>query len=133
MKALPPFFLVLIFSLLPLLNIGAQDEPAPSKLDPSDIYFKGWMELRDADEYQKSEEYQKAFEAATRCKRMMDTVTLYHPLWKPHLIERKQQETLSKLETLAPLLPDLNESGLRLYQGNKDNPCLLYTSDAADE
>lgn len=122
MKAAHTFFLGLFLSLLPLLNTWAQDETDPSKLDPSDIYFQGWMALRDADEYQKKEEYQKAFEAATRCKRLMDTVTLYHPIWKPHLIVRKQKEAISKLETLSSLLPDLNESGVRLYQGNKDTP-----------
>ncbi len=122
MKAAHPFFPILFLSLLTLLNAWAQDETDPSKLDPSDIYFQGWMALRDADEYQKEEAYQKAFEAATRSKRLVDTITLYHPQWKPHLVERKQKEALSKLETLATLIPDLNESGLRLYQGNKTAP-----------
>lgn len=122
MKAATPSFLALILSLLTLLTAWAQEETDPSQLDPSDIYFQGWMALRDADEFQKKEEYQKAFEAATRCKRLIDTVSLYHPQWKPHLAERKQKEALSKLEVLATLLPDLDESGLRLYQGNRAAP-----------
>ena len=122
MKVTHPFFQVLFLSLLTLFTAVAQDEADPSKLDPSDIYFQGWMALRDADEFHKEEDYQKAFEAATRCKRLIDTVTLYHPQWKPHLIERKQKEALSKLETLAPLLPDMNQRGLRLYQGNAAAP-----------
>lgn len=122
MKAAHPFFRVLLLSLLTLLTAWAQEETDPSKLDPSDIYFQGWMALRDADEYQKKEEFQKAFEAATRCKRLIDTITLYHPQWKPHLVERKQKEALSKLEVLSTKLPDLNESGLRLYQGNQNAP-----------
>ncbi|MGJ8724228.1 MAG: tetratricopeptide repeat protein [Roseibacillus sp.] len=122
MKVAHSFFRVLFLSLLTIFTAVAQEETDPSKLDPSDIYFQGWMALRDADEYHKEEDFQKAFEAATRCKRLIDTVTLYHPQWKPHLIERKQKEALSKLETLASLLPDLNNSGLRLYQGNAAAP-----------
>lgn len=122
MKVAHSFFQVFLLSLLALVSAVAQEEKDPSKLDPSDIYFQGWMALRDADEYQKQEDYQKAFEAATRCKRLIDTVTLYHPQWKPHLILRKQKEALSKLETLATLLPDLNNGGLRLYQGNANTP-----------
>ena len=116
------FFKVLFLSLLTTFAAVAQENADPSKLDPSDFYFQGWMALRDADEFHKEEDYQKAFEAATRCKRLMDTVTLYHSQWKPHLIERKQKEALSKLEILAPLLPDLNNGGLRLYQGSAAAP-----------
>ena len=122
MKIAHTFFKVLLLNILSLYTAVAQDDADPSKLDPSDIYFQGWMALRDSDEYQKEEDYQKAFEAATRCKRLIDTVTLYHPQWKPHLIERKQKEALSKLEALATLLPDLNNEGLRLYQGNAAAP-----------
>ena len=122
MKVPSSFFTVLFFGFLTLFTAVAQEQTDPSKLDPSDIYFQGWMALRDADEYQKDEDFQKAFEAATRSKRLIDTVTLYHPEWKPHLVTRKQKEALSKLETLAQLLPDLNQSGLRLYQGNAAAP-----------
>lgn len=122
MKDAHPFFRVLCLSLLTLLSAWAQDSTDPSKLDPSDIYFQGWMALRDADEYQKSEDYPKAFEAATRCKRLIDTVTLYHPQWKPHLIERKQKEAVSMLEALAPHMPTTASSELQLYQGDQPTP-----------
>lgn len=123
MKVAHSFLFTFLTTFFAVAIISAQEEETdPSKLDPSDIYFQGWMALRDADEFQKKEEFQKAFEAATRSKRLIDTVTLYHPQWKPHLVVRKQKETLSKLETLATQLPDLDESGLRLYQGNQNAP-----------
>lgn len=122
MKVYSSFSRVLFISLISLLTAWAQDGPKetdPSKLDPSDIYFQAWMALRDADEFQEAEDYQKAFEATTRSKRLLDTVTLYHPQWKPHLVERKQNEASPRLETLANLLPKEPSGALKLYQGEE--------------
>ena len=123
MKVYSSFSRVLFISLISLLTAWAQDGPKetdPSKLDPSDIYFQAWMALRDADEFQEAEDYQKAFEATTRSKRLLDTVTLYHPQWKPHLVERKQNEAGPRLETLANLLPKEPSGALQLYQGEEE-------------
>ncbi|WP_411845257.1 tetratricopeptide repeat protein [Roseibacillus persicicus] len=128
MKDAHTFFRVLVLSLISTLSAWSQDNTDPSKLDPSDIYFQGWMALRDADEYQKEEDYPKAFEAATRCKRLIDTVSLYHPQWKPHLIERKQKEAVSVLEKIAPLLPEANRTGLQLYRGDKQKSATPTTT-----
>lgn len=123
MKDTPPFLRILFLVLLSLFPSGAQDAKDPAQLDPSDIYFQGWMALRDSDEYREKEEYEKAFDSATRCKRYMDTVTLYHPDWKPHLIERKQKECAGALESLAPLLPAaLDTDAPKLYNAGTTTP-----------
>ena len=135
MKVAHSFYRIIFLSLLPLLACWGQEaleNTDPSTLDPSDVYFQSWMALRDADEHQKKEEFERAFEAATRSKRLTDTVTLYHPQWKPHLVTRKRKEVVSKLEKLATLLPNQAASALPLYQRNHSTPqnptCLLYTS-----
>lgn len=123
MKDAHTFLRILFLVLLSISPCGAQDEKDPAQLDPSDIYFQGWMALRDSDEYRETEEYEKAFDSATRCKRYMDTVTLYHPDWKPHLIERKQKECAGALESLAPLLPAaLNAEAPKLYNSGTTTP-----------
>jgi len=117
MKDAYTFLLTLCFALFPLsLAWSEEEESDPAKLDPSDIYFQGWMALRDAEEYSQDNKPEKAFESASRCKRFIDTVTLYHPDWKPHLVERKRKECAEAIEKLVALLPKdpLNEH--QLYQ-----------------
>ena len=116
----PHPFVSLLFGLFLVCFSNAQDEKAdPATLDPSDIYFQSWIALRDADEYQQKEEYQKAFESATRSKRLADTLALYHPEWKVHLVARKQKESSSKLISIGKLLPKDAASDLPLYQSTQ--------------
>ena len=116
----PHPFVSLLFGLFLVCFSNAQDEKAdPATLDPSDIYFQSWMALRDADEYQQKEEYEKAFESATRSKRLADTLALYHPEWKVHLVARKQKESSSKLVSIGKLLPKDAASDLPLYQSTQ--------------
>ncbi|MBK1835427.1 tetratricopeptide repeat protein [Roseibacillus ishigakijimensis] len=123
MKDLFPFFRVVVLLLLALLPLGGQEsEPVdPSKLDPSDIYFQGWMALRDADDLQRDKKFELAMEATTRSKRLVDTVALYHPDWKPDLVERKQQEITAKLTALTPLAAQAKKEQPQLYQGLQED------------
>lgn len=123
MKDAHTFLRILLLVLLTLAPSWGQVAEDPAQLDPSDIYFQGWLALRDSDEYRDQEEYEKAFDSATRCKRYMDTVTLYHPEWKPHLVERKQKECAGAIESLAPRLPAaLNAEAPKLYNSPSTTP-----------
>lgn len=98
-----PFCLILwLATIIPSLG---QDQQNPAELDPEDIYFQAWMAVEDAVEFRDAKEYQKAFDAAGSAKRYLDTVTLYHPTWKPDFVKNKRTQTDAALEELAPLLP----------------------------
>lgn len=88
-----------------------------SRTDPSDIYFKAWMSLRDSDEAQQSKEYKKALSLAEQSHRLSQSITLFHPEWRPELVGRKQKEATSKISILRELTVSVQENqGHALYQ-----------------
>lgn len=123
MTEVPRILLSLLIWLTIGLTAAAQQEQNPAELDPEDIYFQAWMAVEDSIEFRDAEEYQKAFDAAGSAKRYLDTVTLYHPTWKPDFVRGKRAQTDAALEELAPLLPKKVAS---------DAPRLLNSQPAPD-
>ncbi|MEM9080432.1 MAG: tetratricopeptide repeat protein [Verrucomicrobiota bacterium] len=109
MKAAHSFLRVFLVALLAALTAPAQDEQNPAQLDPSDIYFQGWLALRDCEAALEKDNWQKANDHLNRAKRFFDTVSLYHPDWKPHLLVKKQNEIKAFRLKISPQLTALQQ------------------------
>jgi cytochrome c-type biogenesis protein CcmH/NrfG/uncharacterized coiled-coil DUF342 family protein len=71
---------------------GGQDENL-RQFDPSDVYFQAWLQVREAEQAVKDEKFLEAYNTYNKAAKLFDTVALYHPEWKPHLVKDRQQST----------------------------------------
>lgn len=63
------------------------------QFDPSDVYFQAWLQVREAEQSIKDEKFLDAYNTYNKAAKLFDTVALYHPEWKPHLVKDRQDST----------------------------------------
>lgn len=71
---------------------GGQDENL-RQFDPSDVYFQAWLQVREAEQAVKDGKFLEGYNTYNKAAKLFDTVGLYHPEWKPHLVKDRQQST----------------------------------------
>lgn len=75
-------------------------EPAPDPKAPSDLYFRGWLLSRDAEELAHAQKPEEALEKLDRARNLFDFVARVFPDWKPEMVKGRRAQTA---ETLARL------------------------------
>lgn len=83
-------------------ELRAQEDPRA--LDPADIFFQAWLELKRAEKLEGEEKFNEAWQKYRQAANYYDILKRFHKEWKPHLVASRiesTQETIAKLEPKA--------------------------------
>jgi len=83
--------LLLGFSLLPVSQVSAQDDPRA--LDPADVFFQAWITIRDAEKLEKKGEFNEARLKYEQASKYYNVITRFHKNWKPDMVNRRVVST----------------------------------------
>ncbi|MGJ8695080.1 MAG: tetratricopeptide repeat protein [Verrucomicrobiaceae bacterium] len=100
MTHLRHFWALVLAGLIFSLPASGQTPEQLAQLDPSDLYFQGWMLARDADNLIEKEKHLDAYAKLKKAKVMFDTVAVNHATYKPDLVKGRQESTR---ETMASI------------------------------
>ena len=77
---------------------------AQTAVDPSDLYLKAYLAMRDAEQLAKDQQYNYAFEKYLEATELFDSVARIYPTWNPHMVNfrrKKIREIITDLKTRA--------------------------------
>lgn len=81
---------------------GLPPPPAPAAFDPSDVYFQGWLLVRDAEKLQKEKDFAAALDKLQRARQLFDTISRHYADWKPEMVKGRQQSTAEAIAEVQP-------------------------------
>jgi hypothetical protein len=92
---------LLAFSLAPAL---AQAPPPTTlaQLDPSDLYFQGYLAVRAAEKLEADGDAIAADEKLDKARKLFDSVRLNHSAWKPEMVQGRSAKTLEAIARVRP-------------------------------
>ncbi|MEJ6646489.1 MAG: tetratricopeptide repeat protein [Akkermansiaceae bacterium] len=90
----------LLAGLQLLAPLGAQTPAELASLDPSHLYFQGWILARDSDTLIEKDQYLDAYIKLKKAKTMFDTVAINHPTFKPDLVKGRQESTRETMDAI---------------------------------
>lgn len=91
-------FLLLLCPLAPSPVLGQEENLR--QFDPSDVYFQAWLKIREAEKAEENEKFLDAFNHYEKAARLFDSVGVFHPEWKPHLVKDRQETTKKSLDEI---------------------------------
>lgn len=91
--------MALVTSTLAPLPALAQGDSL-QQFDPSDVFFQGWLVVRDAESAQNNGNFLDAFWKYDKARKLFDSVALYHPQWKEHLVKARQDSCRESMEAI---------------------------------
>lgn len=91
-------------SMAGLLTATAQQElpAAGGRLDPSDVYFQGWLLSQDGDKLREDGKALEALEKYRRASELFDNITQSFPEWRSDMVERRLKQTYDDIASVAP-------------------------------
>jgi tetratricopeptide (TPR) repeat protein len=108
---------------------------SPLQFDPSDLYFQGYLAIRASEQLEADGDLIAADEKLAKAKKLLDTVRLHHPAWKPEMVQGRSAKTL---EAIARVRPKADQQRLKnqnvvaeLEGGPKASGTLINPSDGA--
>lgn len=72
----------LFFAALVIVPTWAQTPEELAKLDPGGLYYQAWSLVKQAEEFEKQEEYVEAFTKYRKARSFFDLITINHPDFK---------------------------------------------------
>lgn len=70
---------------------------SPAQFDPSDVYFQGYLESRNAEQLQAAGNFIGAQEKLAKATQLFGAVQRYYPEWKPEMVKVRSQKTTEAL------------------------------------
>ena len=109
---------VLVFLCPPA---GGQD-PNLRQFDPSDVYFQAWLKIRDAERSVDAGEFLKAYNYYDKAANLFDSVAIYHPEWKTHLVKDRQESTRKSMDGISEKALAEQEEAEKKVEGLVEGP-----------
>ena len=81
-------------------TIHAQQDPRA--LDPADVFFQAWLEVKRAEKLESEAKYSEAWEKYRQAGKYYDVLSKFHKNWKPHLVQSRLLSTNNAIETIEP-------------------------------
>jgi Flp pilus assembly protein TadD len=79
--------------------------PAPmqqAQFDPSDVFFQGYLAVRDAEKLQAEGDFRAAMEKLERANQMFGTIQKFYPQWKPDMVNGRAAKTAEAIQKVGP-------------------------------
>lgn len=82
---------------------SAPAAPAQPNFDPSDVYYQGWLFVREAETLQKQGRHAEALEKFRSAEKFFDTIHRFHPDWKKEMVSERLGITQGQITKAIPL------------------------------
>ena len=79
--------------------------PAPlqaAQFDPSDVYFQGYLAVREAERLEASGDFIGAMEKLNSATKAFEAVHKYYPAWKSSMVDGRSAKTAESIERVRP-------------------------------
>jgi len=86
----------------PAQQLPPADLPALEASDPSDLYFQGWMLIRDAEQLQQDDQPIEALAKFRRAAQIFDSVASGFPKWRPEMVTSRRKKTFDQIAEVSP-------------------------------
>jgi Flp pilus assembly protein TadD/predicted nucleic acid-binding Zn-ribbon protein len=104
---LPPLLALALIGLIPV-PVAVSQTPAQqmTTFDPSDVYFQGYLSVRDAEKFEQTSDFVEADDKLERARKMFSSIQTYFPDWKAEMVKGRMEKTE---EAIARVKPKANE------------------------
>ena len=108
---LPPLLALALIGLMPVPAAMSQT-PAPqvTTFDPSDVYFQGYLSVRDAEKFEQTSDFVEADDKLQRARKMFSSIQTYFPDWKADMVKGRMEKTEEAIAALTALAQDQEAS-----------------------
>ena len=92
--------------LLPILlgaftaQLKAQQDPPT--LDPADIFFQAWLEIKRAEKLENEAKFSEAWQKYRQAANYYDVLNEFHKSWKPNLVQSRMNSTAESMKKIEP-------------------------------
>jgi Flp pilus assembly protein TadD len=73
-----------------------------AQFDPSDVFFQGYLAVRDAEKLETSGDFRGAMEKLERANQMFGTIQKFYPQWKPEMVHGRATKTEEAIKQVRP-------------------------------
>jgi len=94
-----------IVALVVAAPLVAQTSRGPrpaAAMDPSDVYFQGWLQSHDAEQLEKDGDFVGALEKLERARTLFQSIMRMHPKWKSQMVKGRMASTDESLVRVRP-------------------------------
>lgn len=97
---------IVLFLLIPLFvgafspHLKAQENPA--SLDPADIFFQAWLEIKRAEKHEQNNEFDEAWQKYHQAYNYYGVLSKFHKAWKPNLVDSRIKSTEASMLKIEP-------------------------------
>jgi Tfp pilus assembly protein PilF len=92
------------------------------QFDPSDVYFQGWLKVRDGERAVEAGKFLDAYNHYDKAANLFDTVALYHPEWQAELVKDRQDSTRKAMAGIREQALAEQEKGEKKVAGLIEGP-----------
>lgn len=82
------------------LQLKAQQDPAT--LDPADIFFQAWLEIKRAEKFEEDEKFSDAWQKYRQAADYYNVLNEFHKNWKPNLVQSRMNSTAQSMKKIEP-------------------------------
>jgi len=93
---------LLISSLLGAFSPHLKGQENPAALDPADIFFQAWLEVKRAEKHQEKNEFDEAWQKYQQAYNYYDVLSKFHKGWKPSLVASRIDSTEASMNKIQP-------------------------------
>jgi len=107
---LPP---LLALALIGLIQVALPQTPAQqmTTFDPSDVYFQGYLSIRDAEKLEQASDFVGADDRLQRARKMLQSIRTYYPDWKADMVTGRMEKTDETIARVKPLADEIRVKG----------------------
>jgi|GEM_PF-938578 len=81
---------------------SAQAQEDPRALDPADVFFQAWLEVKRAEKLETEGKFSEAWEKYRQAANYYEVLGRFHKNWKPHLVQSRVISTRESIRTIEP-------------------------------
>ena len=93
---------VIVVMICGCFTPSAQAQEDPRALDPADVFFQAWLEIKRAEKLETEGKFSEAWEKYRQAGNYYDVLKQFHKNWKPHLVASRVLSTQQSIEKIKP-------------------------------
>ena len=99
-----------LFLLIPALlaatpsALQAEQDPGPAAVDPADIFFQAWLEIKRAEKFEQEGKFNDSWQKYQQAAQYYSALSKFHQEWKPNLVKSRMistEESMQKMQAKA--------------------------------
>jgi len=111
---LPPLLALALIGLIPV-PVAVSQTPAQqmTTFDPSDVYFQGYLSVRDAEKLEQTSDFVEADDKLERARKMFSSIQTYFPDWKADMVKGRMEKTEEAIARVKPKADEIRQKSNR--------------------